>query len=72
MSELDYTFKEIISRLDNTVTNLSNTVSDLKVLIANEYVKKSEFEPFKASVIGWIIGVYALVVTGIGVFVAIK
>ena len=79
MSEFDYSLKEVLAELKETVKQLTITVKDIQIIMAEEYVKKSELKEFsneintlKTQTVGWIIGVYTLVVAAISVFVAMK
>lgn len=79
MGEMDYSLKDVISKLDSTVQSLSTAVSDLRVVMASDYQKKTDCDTCKADlhgringIIGWVFGCYTLILAGIGVFVAIK
>jgi hypothetical protein len=79
MGDLEYSLKEVISKLDGTVQSLSTAVSDLRVVMANDYQKKTDCDTCRAdlngkinNVIAWLFGCYGLILTACGVIIAFK
>ncbi len=48
--ENEYTLKDVVGELKTVVSNLNDAVTGIKVLIANEYVKKSDCELCKEQI----------------------
>ena len=46
--------KDFLSRVDERIITLVNTVSDLKKTVKNAYVSQHEFKPIKAIVYGMV------------------
>lgn len=78
MGELDYSLKEVLSKLDTTVNTLSDTVNEFRLSVVNDYQKKVDCEACKTDLNNrintansWIFGVYGLVLAAAGVVIAI-
>jgi hypothetical protein len=80
MGDLEFSLKEVMGELKESVKQLSETMSEIKIMIAEEYVKKSECKEcfngnkeFKSNIINWLIGVYSVVIIGItSIFLFVK
>ena len=79
MGEIDYSLKEVLSKLDITVNTLSDTVNEFRLSVANDYQKKADCETCKKDLNSrintsnsWIFGVYGLILAAVGVVMAIK
>ncbi len=78
MEQDTLSIKEDMAEVKDTVKKIETTVTELRVLVAGEYVRRQELEDFKKehvtthnSLIGWIVGTYALVVSSIVAFFSI-
>ena len=76
MGELDYSLKEVLSKLDTTVNTLSDTVNEFRLSVVNDYQKKADCETCKVELNNrintansWIFGVYGLVIAAAGVVI---
>jgi hypothetical protein len=74
MSDLEFTLKECLGELKDTVKELGRVVNDLKtssVTRADCAVCKTENTTKNSQYTNWLIGAYMYITTGIGIIIAI-
>jgi len=79
MSDIEFSLKEVVKELRDTVKELEKSVNAMNKTLSDNYQKKEDCELCEGrlnsrinTANSWIIGLYALILTAVGIIVSLK